>query len=91
MEDSNKPERLKELNKLLSKNLDTGNYKFSKQELKGVLDELEKYPEKERNVVLWQKIVKEKTGAEKVVVTKALDNSDLINIHRQIQDLLDKE
>lgn len=91
MEDSNNPGRLKELNKLLSKKLDTGNYKFSKQELKGVLDELEKYPDKERNVALWQKIVKEKTGAEKVVITKALDNSDLINLHKQIQAVLDNE
>jgi len=91
MDDSNKPGRLEELNKQLSEKLDTGNYKFSKQELKGVLEELELYPEKERNVSLWQKIVKEKTGAERVVISKALDNSDLKSLHEQIQALLDKK
>lgn len=83
--------RLEELKEELVNRLDVIDYSFSDEEIKAIFEEIDKFPEEERSIALWQKIVKEQTGVKRFKLFESLDLSDINYLHKQIQNLLNKK
>lgn len=83
--------KLEELKKQLIKASDVVDYEFSEDELKDIFEEIEKYPENKRTKVLWQSVIRQKSGAKLFKLYEAFDYSDINHLHQQIQDLLKRK
>lgn len=83
--------QLEKLKKQFIEELNVIDYVFTEDELKIVFQVIEDYPEEERTKMLWQQIVKIHTNAKLFSMNESADYSDINDIHKQIQDLLDKK
>jgi len=64
--------------------------KLTDNQLNILFSKIEKYPEQERNLELWQKLIRENFGISKFKMNEGLDLSDINLLHLQIQALLKK-
>ena len=78
------------LKREFEKAIGSGTYNFSDDQLKAIFREIEKLPYNSRTVDNWQTIAQNITGFRHWIITKALDMSDINDIHRRIQGILNR-